>query len=91
MVWKHDRVSGADGKPRCGWVTNDPLFGLAIMFGLGGIYAEVLRDVSFRMLPITRRLVTNSIMPPSVSFCSGAISGHDDEKYHDVEVSEAPM
>ena len=35
-------------------VTNDPLFGLAIMFGLGGIYAEVLRDVSFRMLPISR-------------------------------------
>ncbi len=35
-------------------VTNDPLFGLAIMFGLGGIYAEVLRDVSFRILPITR-------------------------------------
>jgi acyl-CoA synthetase (NDP forming) len=34
-------------------VTNDPLFGLAIMFGLGGIYAEVLRDVSFRMLPIS--------------------------------------
>ena len=26
MVWKHDRVSGADGKPRCGWVTNDPLY-----------------------------------------------------------------
>ena len=26
MVWKHDRVSGADGKARCGWVTNDPLY-----------------------------------------------------------------
>jgi len=26
MVWKHDRVSGADGKPRCGWVTADPLY-----------------------------------------------------------------
>ena len=35
-------------------ITNDPLFGLALMFGLGGIHAEVLRDVSFRLLPITR-------------------------------------
>ena len=26
MVWKHDRVSGADGKPRCGWVSDDPLY-----------------------------------------------------------------
>ena len=26
MVWKHDRVSGADGKARCGWVTSDPLY-----------------------------------------------------------------
>lgn len=26
MVWKHDKVSGADGKPRCGWVSEDPLY-----------------------------------------------------------------
>ena len=26
MVWKHDRVAGADGKQRCGWVTADPLY-----------------------------------------------------------------
>jgi DNA-3-methyladenine glycosylase I len=26
MVWKHDKVSGADGKARCGWVSEDPLY-----------------------------------------------------------------
>ena len=30
----------------------DPQFGLSIMFGLGGIFAEILKDVTFRILPI---------------------------------------
>ena len=34
-------------------VTNHPLFGPAVMFGLGGIFAEVLKDVAFRLVPIT--------------------------------------
>ncbi len=36
-------------------VSKDPTFGPTIMFGLGGIFVEILQDVSLRVLPITRR------------------------------------
>jgi acyl-CoA synthetase (NDP forming) len=34
-------------------VTRDPQFGHALMFGLGGIFVEVLKDVTFRLIPLT--------------------------------------
>lgn len=35
--------------------TKDPQFGHVIMFGLGGVLVEILRDVSLRLVPLTSR------------------------------------
>jgi len=36
-------------------MSKDPQFGQVLMFGLGGILVEVLKDVSFRIVPVSER------------------------------------
>ncbi|MCS7215381.1 MAG: acetate--CoA ligase family protein, partial [Thermodesulfovibrio sp.] len=50
-VMIYEMVSG--GKEVIFGVSYDRTFGHMIMFGLGGIYVEVLKDVSFRIIPVT--------------------------------------
>lgn len=52
---------------------NDPTFGPTIMFGLGGIFVEVLKDVTFRVAPVTYAQVTQMINEiRSVAILAGA-------------------
>jgi acetyl coenzyme A synthetase (ADP forming)-like protein len=51
-VLVQEMVSG--GKEVILGMSKDPQFGPMLMFGLGGIYVEVLKDVTFRIAPINR-------------------------------------
>ena len=41
--------------------TRDPKFGHLLMFGLGGIYTEALRDVTFRLAPLRQLSARNML------------------------------
>jgi acetate---CoA ligase (ADP-forming) subunit beta len=40
----------------------DPQFGQTVMFGLGGVFVELLKDVNFRIAPITKEEALDMIM-----------------------------
>jgi acetyl-CoA synthetase (ADP-forming) len=42
-------------------VSKDPQFGHAIMVGLGGVFVELLKDVAFRITPVTEEEARNMI------------------------------
>ncbi|MBN1450216.1 MAG: acetate--CoA ligase family protein [Anaerolineales bacterium] len=42
-------------------MNRDPQFGPLVTFGLGGIYVETLKDVTFRIAPFSRKAATNML------------------------------
>ncbi|MBI2440484.1 MAG: acetate--CoA ligase family protein [Lentisphaerae bacterium] len=44
---------GARGRELILGMTRDPQFGPMLMFGLGGIFVEVMKDVTFHLAPVT--------------------------------------
>ena len=60
----------------------DPILGPLIMFGLGGIYVEVLKDVVFRLAPLEEREATRMI--ESVRTIN-LLKGVRGEKPHDLD------
>ncbi len=63
-------------------ISDDPQFGPMIMFGLGGIYVEVLKDVSFRIAPISGRMAREMI---SEIKTSKLLKGTRGEKASDID------
>jgi acetyltransferase len=52
-VMLYEMIAG--GKEVILGVTHDRTFGHMLMFGLGGVYVEVLKDVAFRIAPVSHR------------------------------------
>ncbi|OGW57005.1 MAG: acyl-CoA synthetase [Nitrospirae bacterium RBG_16_43_8] len=63
-------------------VTFDRTFGHMIMFGLGGIYVEALKDVSFRIVPVSRREAASMVSEIKTSVL---LKGARGEKPADIE------
>jgi acetyltransferase len=54
-------------------VTQDPTFGPVLTLGLGGIYAEVLKDVAFRLAPLSAAEARRALLElRSVALLQGA-------------------
>jgi acyl-CoA synthetase (NDP forming) len=68
-------------------VTQDPMFGHLIMFGLGGEYVELVRDVVFRLHPLTSHDIESMIQSVKAAQLLKGYRGHppgDEEALRDL-------
>jgi acetyltransferase len=54
-VQVQELVDTADGVETIMGMTRDPQFGPLLMFGLGGVFVEVMEDTTFRVAPVSER------------------------------------
>jgi acyl-CoA synthetase (NDP forming) len=70
-------------------VTSDPAFGKLIMVGMGGIYVEVLKDVAFRLAPVSdtdaHSMLENLRGYPILKGIRGETSVHFEYLYEQIE------
>ena len=63
-------------------IKKDPSFGPVIMFGLGGIFVEIFRDVSFRVAPVDKQTAMEMIYEIKAI---GLLTGSRGTKEADIE------
>lgn len=66
-------------------IKRDPAFGAVIMFGLGGIYVEIFKDITFRIAPVDKQATSSMIQEiKAYAILSGARGGtpRDIESIH---------
>jgi acetyltransferase len=64
-----------DGKEVILGTKHDPSFGPVLLFGLGGIYVEVFKDISLRVAPINRSEAEEMISEPRTSVILKGVRG----------------
>lgn len=72
----------------------DPEFGFAVMFGLGGIFVEIAKDVSFRLVPVTRKDVLEMMLEINSSKILEGIRGRaprDKEALADIVIAVSQL
>lgn len=79
-VMIYEMITG--GKEVIFGVSYDRTFGHMLMFGLGGIYVEVLKDVSFRLVPVSKQEAIEMISEIKASKILDGVRG---EKPYDKE------
>jgi acetyl-CoA synthetase (ADP-forming) len=56
-------------------MTRDPQFGPCVMFGLGGIFTEILKDIAFRVAPLEKRDALDMTQEIKAHKILGAVRG----------------
>jgi acyl-CoA synthetase (NDP forming) len=56
-------------------MTRDPQFGPCVMFGLGGIFTEILKDIAFRVAPLQRQDALDMTQEIKAHKILGAVRG----------------
>jgi len=69
-------------------VSRDPVFGHVLMFGLGGIYVEAFKDVTFRVIPIREAAARNMVRGLRLS---SVLQGLRGEKPSDLDAIEQAL
>jgi acyl-CoA synthetase (NDP forming) len=81
-----ERMAPAGGIETFVGIHRDPVFGPIMTFGLGGIYVELFRDVSRRMLPVTAAQAAAMIRETR---CFGLLQGLRGKGASDIAALEA--